>query len=77
MKKTVPTEQAVLDTENQFKQALKGRWGLFLHGRISLDGDFDASELRQIADIVDRMHAQGLELVESSADPDWEDDIDE
>ena len=69
-------ERVFRDPENRLRQTLKGQWGLFLRGRLSLDGDFNSQELRELADIVDAMQAEKMELVEIARNPDWDDEDD-
>lgn len=71
------TQNKFHDSENRLRQVLKGQWGLFLRGRISLEGDFSASELRKIAAIVDALQSQKTELLEIDRNPDWDEDDDE
>lgn len=67
-------ERTFHDPENQLREILQGKWGLYLRGLISLDGNFDSDQLRKIADVVDRMEAKGLELVEIERNLNWEDE---
>lgn len=62
------------DLEERFRKLLKGQWGLYVNGRLSVDGNFTSDQLRKIASLADEMRRENVDFIEIGQDLDWDDE---